>query len=96
MIYDFNSKTYINSYHLVYKTYTEIMEHFLTQKEIILTFQKLLKAGTKEEKVYTFIPLLHLSNTGRVNLHQDEHLGEIHITAGEHAHEPMEGVTKGE
>lgn len=81
----------VNIEHLVHKTFGEIMEHFLTQKEVKLMFHNLLKAGTKEEKVYTFIPLLHLSNTGRINLTQEVHLGEIHITAGERAHEPMEG-----
>ncbi|MBI5002151.1 segregation/condensation protein A [Candidatus Woesearchaeota archaeon] len=75
---------------LIQKTFGEVMGHFMTQKEAKLLFSKLLKEGTKLEKVYTFIPLLHLSNEGKVNLQQEVHLGEIHITLGERAHEPLE------
>ncbi len=76
--------------HLIHKTFGEVMEHFMTQKEVKLMFSKLLKEGTKEEKVYTFIPLLHLSNEGKVNLYQEAHLGEIHISLGEKAQEKKE------
>jgi segregation and condensation protein A len=76
--------------HLIQKTFAEVMGHFMTQKEAKLFFSKLLKEGTKLEKVYTFIPLLHLSNEGKVNLSQEAHLGDIHISLGEKAHEPME------
>lgn len=80
----------VNIEHLIGKTFAEIMEHFMTQKEVKLLFHNLLKTGTKEEKVYTFIPLLHLSNTGRVNLHQEVHLGDIHISLGHKVHEGIE------
>ncbi len=45
-----------------------------------LTFTKLLppRAG-KAEKVFTFIPMLHLENEGRINTHQKESFGEIHV-----------------
>ena len=33
--------------------------------------------------MYTFIPLLHLSNENKVDLSQDEHFGEINITLPE-------------
>ncbi|MBI5072436.1 segregation/condensation protein A [Candidatus Woesearchaeota archaeon] len=79
---------------LIGKTFAEVMEHFMTQKEVKLMFHNLLKAGTKEEKVFTFIPLLHLSNTGKVNLYQEVHLGDIHITLGEKAYETVEGEKK--
>lgn len=76
--------------HLIQKTFSEVMNHFMTQKEVKLMFSKLLKEGTKLEKVYTFIPLLHLSNEGKVNLTQEMHLGDIHISLGEKAHEKKE------
>ena len=75
---------------LIHKTFGEVMGHFMTQKEVKLMFSKLLKDGTKQEKVYTFIPLLHLSNEGKVNLTQEMHLGDIHISLGEKAHEKKE------
>lgn len=75
---------------LIHRTFGEVMEHFMTQKEVKLMFSKLLKSGTKQEKVYTFIPLLHLSNEGKVNLTQEMHLGDIHISLGEKAQAAIE------
>mgnify|MGYP001616541612 FL=1 len=76
--------------HLIQKTFSDVMGHFMTQKEVKLLFSKLLKEGTKLEKVYTFIPLLHLSNEGKVVLEQLEHLGEINISLGHKAYEVAE------
>ena len=73
-------KRTIDIEHLITKTFGEVLGYFSTQKEIRLTFSQLLKAHTKEEKVLTFIPLLHLCNSGKVNLTQEIHLGEIFIT----------------
>ncbi len=72
---------------LIAKTFGDIVAYFSTQKEINLTFSKLLKAHTKEEKVFTFIPLLHLCNSGKVDLNQEVHLGEIFITPGHRINE---------
>ena len=72
----------VNIDHLINKTFGEVSEYFMTQKEAKLLFSKLLKEGTKLEKIYTFIPLLHLSNEGRVILQQATHLGEIEISLG--------------
>jgi segregation and condensation protein A len=44
-----------------------------------LTFTQLLPSQSKKDKVYTFIPLLHLSNQQRIELSQNEHFGEIEI-----------------
>ena len=44
-----------------------------------LTFRKLLKSDSKEDKVFTFIPLLHLANQGRIDIHQEENFGDIEI-----------------
>lgn len=44
-----------------------------------LTFSQLLPAETKEAKVYTFIPLLHLTNQRRIDMLQYEHFGDIEI-----------------
>ena len=44
-----------------------------------LTFSQLVPSGTKEDKIYTFIPLLHLSNQRKIDLSQKEHFGEIEI-----------------
>ncbi|TKJ17824.1 hypothetical protein CEE44_04860 [Candidatus Woesearchaeota archaeon B3_Woes] len=58
--------------------YLKIRKFFVTgNKE--LTFSKLIPSETKEDKVLTLIPLLHLSNKNQVNLTQKEHFGEILI-----------------
>ena len=45
-----------------------------------LTFSQLLpSSASREDKVYTFIPLLHLDNQRKINMWQREHFGEIGI-----------------
>lgn len=45
-----------------------------------LTFSQLLPShAQKRDKVYTFIPLLHLENQRKINTHQPKHFGEIFI-----------------
>ncbi len=45
----------------------------------ILRFSDLLPSMTKQDKILTLIPLLHLANQEKVDLNQNEHFGEIHI-----------------
>jgi segregation and condensation protein A len=45
-----------------------------------LAFSKLVPGGSKKDKVYTFIPLLHLTNARKVDLDQKESFGEIWIS----------------
>lgn len=54
------------------------------------TFTQLLPGQKKEDKVFTFIPLLHLSSQQKVELQQEQHFGEIHILPGEKINEPLE------
>jgi len=51
---------------------------FFVKKEP-LTFTKLCPSKDKEDKIYSFIPLLHLSNQQKVTLEQKETFGEIEI-----------------
>ena len=44
-----------------------------------LTFSQLIPSDSKEDKVFTFIPLLHLENQQRVDMDQKIHFGEIEI-----------------
>lgn len=60
--------------------YDRIKFFFFGQKQKKLKFSELVPSQKKEDKVYTFIPLLHLSNENKVDLSQDEHFGEINIT----------------
>jgi segregation and condensation protein A len=60
--------------------YGRIKNFFSYRKDEQLTFSKIVPSEKKEDKVFTFIPLLHLSNEHKINLEQEEHFGEIHIT----------------
>src|SRR3989344_3481784 len=51
-----------------------------------ITFTDLVSGKTKQDKVYTIIPLLHLANHHQVELEQKEAFGEITVTAVEGAH----------
>lgn len=44
-----------------------------------LTFTELIPSAKKEDKIYTFIPLLHLTNQRKIDLEQPQHFGEISI-----------------
>ena len=63
---------------IIVKVYKDIIKFFKKGKGKV-TFNQLLPANDKESKVFTFVPLLHLSNERRINLNQKEHFGEIEI-----------------
>lgn len=65
--------------------YTKIMQIF-AKDDKPLFFTNLLQTETKEEKVYTFIPLLHLSKDRKIDLAQRQHFGPIQIML--HKEEP--------
>ncbi|MFA5141713.1 MAG: ScpA family protein [Candidatus Woesearchaeota archaeon] len=53
---------------------------FFNDKQKSLTFTQLLPdEPSKEDKVYTFIPLLHLTTQRKIDMDQKEHFGEISI-----------------
>lgn len=60
--------------------YGRIKVFFIKNNSSKLTFSSLLPEGaSKEDKVYTFIPLLHLTNQRMIDLEQETHFGEIDI-----------------
>ena len=58
--------------------YSKIRNFFTTKKEV-LTFDKLVESDKREDKIFTFVPLLHLDNQQKINLLQEDHFGEIRI-----------------
>lgn len=62
---------------LIKNLYNKI-KGFFAKKEV-LTFSELIPSEKKEDKILTFIPLLHLSNQGKVDIEQKENFGEIYI-----------------
>jgi len=55
------------------------IKKFLSTKEVV-TFNELVGSNRKEDKIQTFIPLLHLTQQQEIDLNQEEHFGEIKIT----------------
>ncbi len=64
---------------IIKEVYGKITGFFFKNKGKKLTFTKLIPSDSKEDKVLTFIPLLHLTNQRKINLLQREHFGEIEI-----------------
>ena len=62
---------------LIKNVYEKILDFFKRGEEV--TFTKLVPGEKKEDKVYTFIPLLHLDNQGKINLTQEKPFSEINI-----------------
>ena len=61
--------------------YHKITYYYNKDKETKVTYTRLLppKAG-KQEKVYTFMPLLHLENEQKIEMEQQKHFDEIVIS----------------
>jgi segregation and condensation protein A len=64
---------------IIRDVYGKIRSFFITALAEKLTFSKLLPSESKEDKVYTFIPLLHLAQQNKIELVQDAPFGEISI-----------------
>ena len=62
---------------LIKSIYEKILDFFKRGEEV--TFTKLVPGEKKEDKVYTFIPLLHLDNQGKINLTQEKPFSEINV-----------------
>jgi segregation and condensation protein A len=58
--------------------HTKINEWFQKNKSDI-TFEHLLEDGSKSDKVYTFMPLLHLENHNQIKMNQPVHFENIYI-----------------
>jgi len=64
---------------VIREVYSRIKSFFMINSQKKLTFTQLVPSQKKEDKIFTFIPLLHLTNQRKVNLEQKEHFGEIEI-----------------
>lgn len=66
---------------LITEMFTQIKNYYgAATKGSKLLFSSLVPTdGSKEDKVLTFMPVLYLTNQGRVDLEQDEHFGEIDV-----------------
>lgn len=63
---------------LMKELHTKVKTYFEKNKAD-MTFTGLVKSDRREDKIVTFVPLLHLSNQEKINLNQPEHFKEIFI-----------------
>jgi len=61
------------------EVYGKIKSFFYRSSGKRLTFSQLVPSEQKEDKIFTFIPLLHLANQRDIELQQMQHFGEIEI-----------------
>ncbi len=64
---------------LITDIYERVTGFFSKNRGRRLTFTNLIPSPSKEDKVLTLIPLLHLTNQRKVDLEQQQHFGEIEI-----------------
>ena len=64
---------------IIKNTYSKIKNYFVQHQNAKLTFTKLVPSETKQDKIYTFIPLLHLTNQRKIDMLQYNHFGEIEV-----------------
>jgi len=56
------------------------LKRLFTKKKTKVMFHDLVTGPDKQDKVFTFLPLLHLENQQKVHLDQEDHFGDIEVT----------------
>lgn len=72
-------KREFNIKELIERVYNAILSVYQKIKRNFVKFEEILPSNSKEDIVYTFIPLLHLDNDGKINLYQEKLFGDIKI-----------------
>ena len=70
-------KNVINITEVIKTIYGKIISFFQRKEEV--TFTKLVPSSKKEDKLYTFLPLIFLETEGKIRLEQEIPFGEIKI-----------------
>lgn len=65
--------------------YGKVETHYKNKKnkDKVLTFNELVMGRSKQDKVLTFIPLLHLDNLRKIDMEQEKHFEEIAVKLAE-------------
>ena len=61
--------------------YQKIIDFIKKFKKEEVTFSELVPSKRKEDLIWTFVPLVHLANKGKVQIRQEEEFGEIYVRA---------------
>jgi len=70
-------KNIIDISEVIKSIYNKIISFFKRNEEV--TFTKLIPSEKKEDKLYTFLPLIFLESEGKIQLEQEIPFGEIKI-----------------
>ena len=65
---------------IIDSVYIQIKNFYKNSENGKLKFSQLLPSESSDDKIYTFIPLLHLTNQRKIDLDQENHFGEIDIS----------------
>ncbi|MBS3149969.1 segregation/condensation protein A [Candidatus Woesearchaeota archaeon] len=65
---------------IIKDVYDKIIGFFEIKKNKEVTFTELVSSNKREDKILTFVPLLHLANQSKISIDQNEHFGEITVT----------------
>ncbi len=69
----------IDIYRKIRQVYVKLKMLSYRTKKNVIDFHKLIPSTEKKDIVWTFLPLLHLSNEQKVFLHQEEPFGKIFV-----------------
>ncbi|MEK6923121.1 MAG: segregation/condensation protein A [Nanoarchaeota archaeon] len=62
----------------------DTLRNYVTKfKRTTAEFTDIIPSGSKEDKIWTFLSLLHLANEGKVGLRQEEPFGKIYVDINE-------------
>lgn len=64
---------------VIREVYGRIKSFFFKNQKNKVMFSELVPSDKKEDKIYTFIPLLHLDHQRKIYMEQEEHFGDIGI-----------------
>jgi segregation and condensation protein A len=64
---------------VIREVYGNIKAFFFKNKKSKLMFSQLVPSDKKEDKIYTFVPLLHLTHQRKIELEQPVHFEDIEI-----------------
>ncbi|MBT4824535.1 segregation/condensation protein A [Candidatus Woesearchaeota archaeon] len=64
---------------LIGNIYQEIIGYLWDKKQNTVSFSQLVNSDDRDAKIFTFIPLLHLTNQHKVGIDQKYHLADIDV-----------------
>jgi len=69
----------VDIYKKIHRVYGKIKELSYKNKNNIVEFDHLVRSDSAKARVWTFVPLLHLANDSKVELHQELPFGKIFV-----------------